>query len=311
MPRRRHQTYTIGEKRKLLALFDELNISSREFCKRKDIPRSTRMDWLKARQKLSTAIINAKRKTLGGQGARPTMPFKNELLSFIKDVHREEHILTSMHMITYMKTHQAAWLEAYQRYNFSQRVPCLTKMPSVEMTTLCDKFAAKFWNNYHMYEPCDVINVDETAVHYEMSPGQIWAEKRKSARVDNAQKHSDQLTAVLTCTANVDKLPILFIVHGTPGDLIDKHELKTYPEGLFYDVQESAWMDGRCGRLGVMGPFKKLLRTLWLEEKPVTTAAEKRLAMIKRSIATWERIIPAGIKSSFRKTLPRPEIVIV
>ncbi|KAF0720578.1 Aste57867_218 [Aphanomyces stellatus] len=63
--------------------------------------------------------------------------------------------------------------------------------------------------------------------------------------------------------------------------------------------------------VGVMGPFKKILRTLWLEETPVKTAAEKRLAMIKRSIKAWKRITPDAIRRSFEKALPRPEEYVV
>ncbi|KAF0756593.1 hypothetical protein AaE_004574, partial [Aphanomyces astaci] len=318
--------------------------------------------------------------------AQPSIPFKNEMLSFMKDVRRDEHILTSMHMITFMKTYHAAWLADYKlgkrdpyksllklcqdfarRHNFSQRVPCFTKIPSVDMVALRNDFAAQFWNKYDAYEQCDILNVDETGVNYDMPPGKIWAEKGKSSKVDKTQKHSDRLTAVLTCRANGDKLPILFIVHGVPGGTIDRHELATYPEGHYYDVQEAAWMDGRVWKaylemlppyiigpsviladnfdshvttasaeaiagdlfsvleplpanctsvcqpldVGVMGPFKKLLRMLWLEEKPVRTPAEKRLAMIKRSIAAWERITPAAIQSAFKKAIPKPEIVVV
>ncbi|RQM16649.1 hypothetical protein B5M09_011395 [Aphanomyces astaci] len=183
-------------------------------------------------------------------------------------------------------------------------------------------------------------------VNYKMLPEKIWAEKGGSSMVDKKQKHSDRLTAVLSCRANGEKLPILFIVHGNPSGPIDTKELATYPEGHYYDVQESAWMDNRVSKaylevmpphiigpsvfvvdyfdahvtqasadmisgerfsvleplpanctsvcqpldVGVMGPFKKLLRTLWPKEKPVTTAAEKCMAMIKRSIAAWEMI---------------------
>ncbi|RHX98264.1 hypothetical protein DYB25_003543 [Aphanomyces astaci] len=221
MPRRCHKSYTIGEKRKFLALFEQDTTSSREFCATHDIPRSTWIGWQQSKEKLTGTIINAKRKTFGGQGAQPSIPFKNEMLSFMKDVRRDEHILTSMHMITFMKTYHAAWLADYKlgkrdpyksllklcqdfarRHNFSQRVPCFTKIPSVDMVALRNDFAAQFWNKYDAYEQCDILNVDETGVNYDMPPGKIWAEKGKSSKVDKTQKHSDRLTAVLTCRAN-------------------------------------------------------------------------------------------------------------
>ncbi|RHZ26065.1 hypothetical protein DYB37_011187 [Aphanomyces astaci] len=258
------------------------------------------------------------------------IPFKHDLLTFMKDVSRDEHILTSMHMINFMKANHKAWLDTYvsfaARHCFSQRVPCYIKLPELDMVLIRNDFAAAFWNKYNDHNLRDIINADETAVYYDMPPGKIWAGVGKSSKVDVTQKHSDRLTG--------SKLPILFIVHGTPGGPIDSHELATYPSGQYYEVQKSGWMDGRVWRtyldmlqyeihgptvilvdnfdahvtqessesiardlfsvleplppnctsvcqpldVGVMGPFKKLLRTLWLEETPVVTAGEKRLA---------------------------------
>ncbi|RHZ01041.1 hypothetical protein DYB35_012360 [Aphanomyces astaci] len=305
----------------------------------------------KRRKELATTRRNAKRPTLGGQGAKAIFPFKYELLAFMKDVRREEHILTSMHMVTFMKRNHGEWLASYRtgkrdayksllklcqefakRHCFSQRVACFTKMPTPDMLEIRQDFACKFWTKYHAYAASEIMNVDETAVYYDMPPGKIWAEIGKSSKVDKKQKHSDRITAVLTCRADGSKLPILFIVHGVPGGTIDEVELDTYPEEHYYSVQESAWVDSRVWKayleilppyiegptvivadnfdahvtqesanviagdlhsvleplpanctsvcqpldVGVMGPFKKLLRTLWLDEAPVTSAADKR-----------------------------------
>ncbi|RHY24476.1 hypothetical protein DYB36_012672 [Aphanomyces astaci] len=164
MRRRCHKSYSIGEKRKLLASFERLGLSSRRFCEIEGIPRTTWRDWRKNSKKIKETAINAKRKTLGGQGAKCSIPFRNHLLSFMKDVRRGEHILTSMHMITFMKTYYEDWLTTYtedkrdgyksllklcqdfaRRHNFSQRVPCYTKIPTVDMELLRDEFSARFW----------------------------------------------------------------------------------------------------------------------------------------------------------------------
>ncbi|ETM54276.1 hypothetical protein L914_02371, partial [Phytophthora nicotianae] len=43
--------------------------------------------------------------------------------------------------------------------------------------------------------------------------------------------------------------------------------------------------------VGVMGPLKAKLRSLWMEEKgKAMTAHEKRVATIKRTIQAWESI---------------------
>ncbi|KAH9138676.1 hypothetical protein AeRB84_017020, partial [Aphanomyces euteiches] len=58
--------------------------------------------------------------------------------------------------------------------------------------------------------------------------------------------------------------------------------------------------------VGVMGPFKSVLRRMWLAETTTQrTAKEKRMATIKRAIAAWEAITPETIRSSFRKALPK------
>ncbi|RHY98005.1 hypothetical protein DYB37_004741 [Aphanomyces astaci] len=57
--------------------------------------------------------------------------------------------------------------------------------------------------------------------------------------------------------------------------------------------------------VGVMGPLKSKLRKKWLTEKPVVTAAEKRLAMIQRTIQAWEEMPCDLIRSSFEKALPQ------
>ncbi|RLO07395.1 hypothetical protein DYB28_000452 [Aphanomyces astaci] len=51
------------------------------------------------------------------------------------------------------------------------------------------------------------------------------------------------MTAVLTIRRDGLKLPILFIIKGEPGGLIEKSVFKTYPSGHYYAIQKKAWMD--------------------------------------------------------------------
>ncbi|RQM25257.1 hypothetical protein B5M09_013286 [Aphanomyces astaci] len=70
--------------------------------------------------------------------------------------------------------------------------------------------------------------------------------------------------------------------------------------------------------VGVMGPFKRHLRSLWLEEDLIeggdsdegvdpmaVPAQQKRLVMIHRAIKTWARISPEEIRRSFSKAIPQ------
>ncbi|RHY23340.1 hypothetical protein DYB26_003976 [Aphanomyces astaci] len=48
------------------------------------------------------------------------------------------------------------------------------------------------------------------------------------------------MTAELSVRANGEKLPILFIMRGVTGGLIEPNKFET-----FYDVQEKTWIDAR------------------------------------------------------------------
>ncbi|KAH9131932.1 hypothetical protein AeRB84_021511, partial [Aphanomyces euteiches] len=57
--------------------------------------------------------------------------------------------------------------------------------------------------------------------------------------------------------------------------------------------------------VGVMGPLKAKMRSLWLREAPVKTSAEKRGAMIKRTIKAWNSLTEDTIVKSFFKAIPQ------
>ncbi|RHY14701.1 hypothetical protein DYB36_010191 [Aphanomyces astaci] len=217
------------------------------------IPRGTWTTWLTLRAKLTAATRNSKRTTLDEQGAKGIILFQHVSLTFMKNVHRDEYILTSMHIINFMRTYQKAWLDTYvegkvehyksllrlwqsfaARHRFSQRVPCHTKLPEISMVLIRNDFAATFWNTYSDRNLRDIINADETAVSYDMPPARYG---RKSGSRPSVLEPLPP-----NCTSVCQSLDV-----------------------------------------GVMGPFKKLLSTLWLEETTVCTAAEKRLTMIKKS----------------------------
>ncbi|KAG9411204.1 hypothetical protein AC1031_016842 [Aphanomyces cochlioides] len=203
--------------------------------------------------------------TLGGQGRNQLIPFADQLHDYMNDVRNNEHYLTHTHMITIMKMHHMVWLEEYLakksiddsvyaslarlcqrfsvRYCFSQRVPCVSKMTQQDLSNTRDDFAISFWEKFCVMAPCDIINVDETSIYYDMPPGKMLAKVGGSSYVDKSQKHSDRLTAVMSVRSNGDKLPILLIVKGVPGRRIEVEELPTYPPGHMCVVQESAWME--------------------------------------------------------------------
>ncbi|KAH9151566.1 hypothetical protein AeRB84_005846 [Aphanomyces euteiches] len=89
------------------------------------------------------------------------------------------------------------------------------------------------------------MNVDETALYYDMPPGKTLAKVGGSSKVDKSQRHSDRITAVMAVWSSGEKLPILFILRDQPGGIIETDEIPLYSPEHVYVVQESAWMDKR------------------------------------------------------------------
>ncbi|KAF0703472.1 hypothetical protein AaE_015357 [Aphanomyces astaci] len=192
---------------------------------------------------------------------------------------------------------------------------------------------------------------------YDMPPHAIWAVCGGSSKISSGEKNSYRMTAVLSVRANGEKLPILFIMRGVPGGLIEQSEFDDYPIGhyyalLKYQVREPSVLlldnfdphvskeglkiaSEECGcvvapippnatsvvqplDVGIMAPFKRHLRNLWLEEDLIegddsdvdvdlmsVPAQQKRLVMIHRAIKAWARITPQEIRHSFIKALPQ------
>ncbi|ETV65652.1 hypothetical protein H257_17700 [Aphanomyces astaci] len=124
------------------------------------------------------ATSNAKRAVLGGQGTKCIIPFQRDLPMFMEDVRRDEHILTSMYTINFMKTHYNDWLLQYQankpnhtrpccvcakrfahRHRFYQHVACHFMLPTSDIVQIRDNFASKIGSKYDGHNLRDIINV--------------------------------------------------------------------------------------------------------------------------------------------------------
>ncbi|KAJ0407212.1 hypothetical protein ATCC90586_004524 [Pythium insidiosum] len=336
VPRQRKRSYTIAEKQEALERVSG-GEARKHVCAAMNISKESLRDWIKRAGAITKFSGSLKRKSLGGQGRHEGIPFSHELVVFMKDLRREEQS-------TYANLHKGAKCRSRRDEAF------------VRDDILED------------YGPSEIINIDETAVYDDTPPTRMWAEKGKSARITKTQKNSARLTVVISVRADGTKLPLFFIVRGTPGGSIDTAELPTYPPGHSYAVQKNAWMDdmvweafvvgvlarhvhgptvvlldnfeshvsdealalvaeeacaavcslppnatAACQPLdvGVMGPLKANLRALWLKElSPARTAAEKRLATIKRTIAAFETITSETITGSFAKAIPKPSDVL-
>ncbi|CAK4715887.1 unnamed protein product, partial [Aphanomyces euteiches] len=142
-------------------------------------------------------------------------------------------------LLVFLKRTQHKWLEQYlarekagcgydnllsvlqdfcTRNGYSYQQACPAKR------TISDLVAELFHKKYGMYTPDRVFNVDETAIQFNMAPRYIWSPRGGNAKLASGEKHSYRMTAVLTIRADGLKLPILFVIRGAVGGIIDTKE---------------------------------------------------------------------------------------
>ncbi|RLO01442.1 hypothetical protein DYB28_015716, partial [Aphanomyces astaci] len=172
---------------------------------------STWQTWWKKRHLYLNATRNKKRPTLGGQGRPSSILFGSELLAFMQAVRHESHFLTTAHLVTWIKKHQHEWLQGYMstktsdihayhaliglcqrfahRHGFSQRIPCFSKLKLLELEQVRTTFAASFWVKHDAQPLRDIVNVDETAVFYDMPSRRTWCAVGEDSNVEASEKH--------------------------------------------------------------------------------------------------------------------------
>ncbi|RHY83964.1 hypothetical protein DYB35_013815 [Aphanomyces astaci] len=132
------------------------------------------------------------------------------------------------------------------------------------------------------------------------------------------------------------KLPILFIVKGEPGGLIEKSEFKTYPSSHYYAIQKKAWMNASLWEwylwnvlaervegesLLILDNFECHVSKEALETSQVVgpiaediseaeggdhvPAKVKRITLINRAMKAWDMITPEEVRGSFFKAIPK------
>ncbi|RHY39562.1 hypothetical protein DYB30_000467 [Aphanomyces astaci] len=254
------RNYTIATKLKVLALLE--TSTDQQVSDMLSIPRRTIRTWVNQKRDILAYNGNKKRMKVDPGGRPEEFPDPEGLVDYINQMRAQERALTTSHIINWIKRHQAAWLRSYiarkkpgyqgllrllqrfcHRHGFTRQRPGKQKHKQSVLIEVRDDFAAEFHRQYHGFGPDCVYNVDETGFYYDMPPKYIWSARGGDAKISTGEKHSMRMTTVLTVRSNGDKLPILFIIRGTPGGRIETSELPTYPSGHFYAVQGKAWMD--------------------------------------------------------------------
>ncbi|RHY38650.1 hypothetical protein DYB30_011867 [Aphanomyces astaci] len=279
----------------------QCDFEERKMDRQQGIPRTTWLTWLSKKDAYLTTERNKRCLALGGQGRHVAMQFANDLLAFMKAVRADSHLLTTAHMVTWIKTHP--WVETYlqreaasgtgydgllglgqrfaHRHGFAQRVPCYSKLKRAELES----------RRMRLRRPSGRSTMRRL---YETSSMWMKQQCTMTCHLDELLKYELVGPSVLL----VDNLAAH--VSYTSRRTVDE-ELYGFLEPLPPNTTSVFQpLD-----VGVMGPLKAKLRSLWLQEKPVKSAAEKRMKMIERTIKAWESLSESAVKRSFEKALPR------
>ncbi|KAE9099531.1 hypothetical protein PF007_g15846 [Phytophthora fragariae] len=205
-PKQRRMHYSMKQKRH--ALLATEGLSQREAARAQKIPRGTVSGWRKAKEDIFA--FNGSEKTLSRAPGRPeSIPFSEDLITFMKDVRRESQPLTAATMASYVRDEHSEWLEGY----ISGKKDAFTAYQS--LLRLLRRFAYR-----HGF-------VQRTPHVLKEKLQDLEAVQAEFARVFKA-KYSGYCPS---------KLPLLFIVRGEPNGTIEREKLPTYPEDHVYTVQ--------------------------------------------------------------------------
>ncbi|RQM30621.1 hypothetical protein B5M09_013000 [Aphanomyces astaci] len=278
LAKRKQQGYTIGTIKALLQKHSTLGpcSSDREFARKENVPIATLRGWLARKEEFLQSKKHTSNATLSGHGHSEAVDFGDALASFMDSVRDHEKFLTTAHLVTWLKNHQPAWKARWIRRKLP---PCIIvrgqpggPVEQDELPTYPRDAIYAVQENAWMDERVWDIYLREL-VQYEIEAPSVVV-------VDNLSAHVTPAACELV-----------------RGDLYSV--LEELPANATSTVQP---LD-----VGVMGPFKAKCRTEWLHEVKVTTAAEKRLAMVKRILKVWESIPPAMVIRSFDKAIPCDE----
>ncbi|KAF0701199.1 Aste57867_8308 [Aphanomyces stellatus] len=209
------------------------------------------------RWKQKTAVLlafegNKRRKNLDGAGRPEEIPDTIATVAYMNKMRDNERAHTCTHLVNFIKRHHRHWLQEYleekkrgqeyrsllkllqlfcARHEFTQQKPAKSKKRQDELEEIRRAFAVDFYGVHDGFSPHAMFN--------------IWAVRGGNSKISSGEKQSYRMATVLGARANREKLPILFIMRGQPGGLIERSEFESFPMGHFYAVQESAWMDER------------------------------------------------------------------
>ncbi|KAG6954307.1 hypothetical protein JG688_00012432, partial [Phytophthora aleatoria] len=163
-----------------------------------------------------------------------TFPDVSAVATFMKDKRRDEVALTTRTIMAYMWQLEPDWVTNYMA---KKRSGLLALQRMCER--LANRVCPRLLENLREYEPSEILNVDETAINFDMPP-------RVFGPVEDGgtSKHAGRMTAVLTIRADET-------AHGDPVASDARLDGSVAPAGLHDgSVASAGLIDGSVAPAG-------------------------------------------------------------
>ncbi|ETV64311.1 hypothetical protein H257_18779 [Aphanomyces astaci] len=162
--------------------------SDRQFARQEHIQIATLRGWLKRKHEYLESVKRGSNTTLYGHGQLESVSYGADLVKFMDSVRDIEKFLTTAHVVTWFKTHQQPWLVAYldgkpdQVRAYKAGTMCVKEFAGRAPRKAC-RVRQVVLAKVTAYDPANIINIDETGVHYDMPPRRTWARIGESSKV--------------------------------------------------------------------------------------------------------------------------------
>ncbi|KAF0710968.1 hypothetical protein AaE_012301 [Aphanomyces astaci] len=126
-----------------MELFEQTNSTNvKRFCITQGVPRSSFQRWLTRKDLYMQTTRGVKHRSHGGQGLTESITFSRGLVTFMKVVRQNEHVLTAAQILNWMKKHHPHLLDVYSAskkndvngYNSLMRL-CQQYAPDMDLTS--------------------------------------------------------------------------------------------------------------------------------------------------------------------------------
>ncbi|KAF0705377.1 hypothetical protein AaE_014541 [Aphanomyces astaci] len=217
LPQRVQRRYTIDQCVQLFAAHDASGLNANDFCAVQGNPWSTWQTWSTKKAK----YLESKRNKETRQPRRTRPKADHDLWRSPRRLHEGgtkrksytddyayDHMDQNVHWIEEYMSNKVSNIRAYQalmllcqrfahRNGFSQRIPCYSKLKMHELQEVQRTYAASLWTQRHDQPLRGIVNVDETAVYYDMPPRTTCCLVGEDSKVDSFEMNSDRLIAII------------------------------------------------------------------------------------------------------------------